>query len=52
MTAHIIKHQRYYGYRSSYHIKLDGIIDYHKYINVPVNKAINIILGRIRWKTT
>ena len=48
MTAHIIKHQRYYGYRSAYHVKINGIIDYHKYINVPANKVINNILGRIR----
>ena len=48
MTAKIIKHQRYYGYRSAYHVKINGIIDYHKYINVPVNKAIKIILGRIK----
>jgi len=48
MTARIIKHQRYYGYRSAYHVKINGIIDYHKYINVPANKAINNILGRIK----
>lgn len=48
MTAKIIKEQRYYGYRSAYHVKINGIIDNHKYINYPVNKAINNILGRIR----
>jgi len=48
MTAKIIKHKRYYGYRSAYHVKINGIIDKHKYINVPANKVINIILGRIK----
>ncbi|KKN72814.1 hypothetical protein LCGC14_0406690 [marine sediment metagenome] len=52
MTARIIKQPNYHshsrGYRSAYHVKIDGIIDYHKYINMPVNKTIKIILGRIR----